>query len=82
MLGREQFAKQAASLWNYDIVNDKTSNSKPSRILNIIDEFLNGEVFDTLNEAQILIEWRRHEYNTIRPHSIIGYKPPAPVVAT
>jgi hypothetical protein len=42
------------------------------------DELLNGEVFYTLREAQILIErWRRH-YNTVRPHSALGYLPPAP----
>ena len=41
------------------------------------DELLNGEIFYTLREAQIVIEsWRRH-YNTIRPHASIGYKPPA-----
>jgi putative transposase len=44
------------------------------------DELLIGEVFYTLREAQILIErWRRH-YNTIRPHSSLGYRPPAPDV--
>jgi transposase InsO family protein len=43
------------------------------------DELLNGEIFYTLTEAKVLIEqWRRH-YNTIRPHSSLGYKPPAPV---
>ena len=42
------------------------------------DELLNGEIFYTLAEAQILIEaWRRH-YNTVRPHSSLGYRPPAP----
>jgi putative transposase len=42
------------------------------------DELLNGEIFYTLAEARILIErWRRH-YNTIRPHSSLGYRPPAP----
>ena len=42
------------------------------------NELLNGEVFMTLLEAQVLVErWRRH-YNTIRPHSSLGYKPPAP----
>jgi len=42
------------------------------------DEFLNGEVFYTLFEAKVLIEkWRRH-YNTKRPHSSLGYQPPAP----
>lgn len=42
------------------------------------DELLNLELFTTLHEAQILIErWRVH-YNTKRPHSSLGYKPPAP----
>jgi len=42
------------------------------------DELLNGEIFYTLKEASILIEaWRRH-YNTVRPHSSLGYRPPAP----
>ena len=42
------------------------------------DELLNGEIFTTLLEAKVLIEdWRRH-YNTVRPHSALGYKPPAP----
>jgi putative transposase len=44
------------------------------------DELLNGEIFYTLKEAQIVIEsWRRH-YNTIRPHGSLGYRPPAPEV--
>lgn len=43
------------------------------------DELLNGEVFYSLKEAQIVIEqWRQH-YNTKRPHSALGYRPPAPV---
>jgi putative transposase len=42
------------------------------------DELLNGEIFYTLREAQVMIErWRQH-YNTIRPHSALGYHPPAP----
>jgi len=42
------------------------------------DEMLIGEVFYSLREAQILIEqWRKH-YNTKRPHSALGYRPPAP----
>ena len=42
------------------------------------DEFLNGEIFDSLREVQIIIErWRNH-YNTKRPHSALGYRPPAP----
>ena len=44
------------------------------------DELLNTEVFNTLAEAKVLIEqWRRH-YNTVRPHSSLGYRPPAPEV--
>ena len=44
------------------------------------DELLNGEIFYSLREAQIVIEsWRRH-YNTIRPHQSLDYKPPAPEV--
>ena len=42
------------------------------------DECLNRERFDTLLEAQILIEGWRREYNQIRPHSALGYRPPAP----
>ena len=42
------------------------------------DELLNGEIFYTLTEARVLIEaWRRH-YNNVRPHSSLGYRPPAP----
>jgi putative transposase len=42
------------------------------------DELLNGEIFYTLKEAQVIIEsWRRH-YNTIRPHSSLAYRPPVP----
>ena len=42
------------------------------------DEFLNGELFNTLAEARILIEWWRKEYNQVRPHSALGYRPPSP----
>ena len=44
------------------------------------DELLSTEVFNSLAEAKVLIEqWRRH-YNTVRPHSALGYRPPAPEV--
>jgi putative transposase len=42
------------------------------------DELLSRELFDTLWEAQVVIKDWRHEYNTVRPHSSLGYKPPAP----
>jgi putative transposase len=53
------------------------------------DELLSGELFDTLREAQVLVErWRAHmtsacagHYNTVRPHSALGYAPPAPEAA-
>ena len=39
---------------------------------------LDCEVFDTLLEAKVLIERWRVRYNTVRPHSSLGYRPPAP----
>jgi putative transposase len=42
------------------------------------DELLNGEMFYTLKEAQIVIENWRQQYNTVRPHSSLRYRPPAP----
>ena len=44
------------------------------------DECLNGEIFYSLKEAQIVIEQWREEYNTRRPHSALNYRPPAPEV--
>jgi putative transposase len=44
------------------------------------DELLDGDIFYTLREAQIVIEsWRRH-YNAVRPHATIGYRAPTPEV--
>ena len=42
------------------------------------DECLNGEIFYSPKEAQIVIEQWRVQYNTLRPHSTLGYHPPAP----
>lgn len=42
------------------------------------NELINGEIFYTLREAQVLIEHWRQQYNRIRPHSALGYRPPAP----
>jgi transposase InsO family protein len=42
------------------------------------DELLAREIFYSLKEAQVLIEMWRKQYNTIRPHSALGYRPPAP----
>ena len=46
------------------------------------DECLNGEIFYSLKEAQIVIEKWRVEYNTKRPHSSLGYRPPAPAACS
>jgi transposase InsO family protein len=46
------------------------------------DELLNGESFNSLVEAKVVIEnWRKH-YNEVRPHSSLNYRPPAPKVQT
>jgi len=42
------------------------------------DELLNREIFTTLIEAKVLIEQWRREYNQVRPHSSLDYRPPAP----
>jgi transposase InsO family protein len=42
------------------------------------DELLNREIFTTLDEARVLTEQWRREYNQVRPHSALGYQPPAP----
>jgi transposase InsO family protein len=44
----------------------------------LADELLDREIFYTLEEAKVLIERWRVEYNTVRPHSSLGYRPPAP----
>jgi putative transposase len=42
------------------------------------DECLNGEIFYSLKEVQIVVgEWRQN-YNQVRPHASLGYRPPAP----
>ena len=42
------------------------------------DELLNGEMFYSLKESQVVIEMWRNHYNTVRPHSSLGYYPPVP----
>jgi hypothetical protein len=44
----------------------------------VLDELLNGEIFYSPEEARIVIESWRKDYNTKRPHSPLGYRPPAP----
>lgn len=42
------------------------------------DEFLNIEIFDTMYEVEVLTRRWVNTYNTVRPHSSLGYRPPAP----
>jgi transposase InsO family protein len=42
------------------------------------DELIDREIFYSFKEAQVLVEQWRREYNTVRPHSALGYRPPAP----
>jgi putative transposase len=46
------------------------------------DDWLNGEIFYSLKEAQVVIEKWRVLYNTLRPHSALGYRPPAPAACS
>src|SRR5207247_1329864 len=57
-----------------------TNDQRQARLTERLHELLDGEIFYSLREAEIVIEsWRRH-YNTIRPHASIGYRAPAPEV--
>lgn len=47
-----------------------------------VRSLLNREIFYTLEEARVLIENWRREYNEIRPHSSLGQRPPAPETRT
>lgn len=82
-----EFTAQAVRDW-IEAVGAKTAYIEPSSPwenghiesfnARFRDELLNGEIFYTLKEAQTVIEqWRVH-YNTKRPHSALGYRPPAP----
>jgi putative transposase len=69
-LGTETLYIEPGSPWENGFC--ESFNSK------LRDECLNGEIFYSLKEAQIIIEMWRKEYNTVRPHSALGYRPPAP----
>ena len=84
-----EFVAQAVRNW-ISAVGSKTAYIEPgspwengfveSFNARLRDELLNGEIFYSLREAEIILEsWRRH-YNTVRPHALLGYRPPAPEV--
>ena len=68
--GRQNVVHHAGITWENGYV--ESFNGK------LADELLEREVFYTLLEAKVLIERWRVQYNTIRPHSALGYRPPAP----
>ena len=70
-LGNEEPLHRAGSPWENGYC--ESFNGK------LRDECLNGEIFYSLKEAQIIIESWRNRYNTKRPHSALGYRPPAPL---
>ena len=63
---------EPASLWENGY--NESFNGK------LRDELLNREIFTALEEAKVLIEQWRREYNQVRPYSALRYSPPAPVV--
>ncbi len=63
---------------NKTIISFEESNIFLSFNGKMRDELLNGEIFDTMAEAMVLIEGWRAYYNTVRPHSSLEYRPPAP----
>jgi transposase len=83
---REGIASNLYYRWSKDfleagkkqLAGDTVREATSDEVKDLRDECLNGEVFETLLEAQVLIERWRHEYNTFRPHSSLGYRPPAP----
>ena len=56
----------------------KRRHSAEQIIDKVRDELLNGEIFEPLLEAKVVIERWRRQYNRFRPHSALGYRPPAP----
>jgi putative transposase len=83
-----EFTAQAVRTW-LEVLKVRTLFIEPgspwengyvqSFIGKLRDELLNGEIFDTLLEARVVMgDWKK-EYNQIRPHSSLGYRPPAPV---
>ena len=67
-------------MWAYDFVACRTEDGRAVRMLTVIDEYTREclAIFYSLKEVEILTEQWRQEYNTSRPHSPLGYRPPVP----
>ena len=59
-------------------LKEKVNNSSLMKHRKLREECLNGEIFYSLKEARIVIEQWRQQYNRVRPHAALGYRPPAP----
>ena len=70
LLGVKTLFVEAGSPWEDGYI--ESFNGK------LRDELLNREIFTILEEAKVLIEQWRREYNQVRPHGALGYWPPAP----
>ena len=75
---RERLSRVGVKTLSIEPGSPRENGYKESFNGKLRDELLNGEIFYTLKEAQILIERWRREYNMVRPHSALGYRPPAP----
>ena len=74
-----EWTNRTGTLWHYITPGKSTQNAfVESFIGRFRDECLNEEVFISLAEARAVIERWRRDYNTRRPHSSLGYRPPAP----
>src|SRR5271170_4019269 len=72
-------------LLSIDLAGQGSANCVPGSgnfAAELRDECLNGEIFYSLKEVIIVIEQWRDQYNTIRPHSSLNYRPPAPQTST
>src|SRR3954453_18670722 len=84
-MGRSLLPKRCAAGWRkQEPIRSTSSPVRPGRTATAkastpnSDEFLNGEIFYSLKEVKVLTERWRVYYNTERPHSSLGYRPPAP----
>ena len=73
-VGVQTLFLEPGSSWENGYI--ESFNGKPG------DELLDRKVFDTVLEARVIVGQWRNEYNQIRPHSSLGYRPPAPETHT
>ena len=73
--------ERANSVWSYDFVNAWKHEGRLLRTLALIDEFtrecLALRVARRLNSQEVIEQWRQ-QYDRVRPHAALAYRPPAP----